>query len=144
VVIYLDTSALIKLYLLEEGSESVQRRIASQELPLPVWEVQEAELINALQLNVFWKKISQKQAENQIAHFYERQKKGHYFFPEIHRGELMKNFRTLSRENARLGCRTMDIFHVACALQIGATAFITFDDRQRSLAEFAKLQTGLV
>lgn len=141
-MIYLDTSALIKLYLLEEGSESVQRRVSAQNQPLPVWEIQEAELLNALQLNVFWGKISQQQGESQIELFFERQKKGHYFFPEIHRGELMKNFRTLSRETARLGCRTMDIMHVACALQLGATSFITFDDRQRALAEFAKIKIG--
>ncbi len=139
-MIYLDTSALIKLYLLEEGSKEVQQRIASQDRPLPVWEIQEAELMNALQLNVFWKKITQKQADSQIDLFHGRQKKGYYFFPEIHRTELMKTFRTLSRETARLGCRTIDIFHVACALQIGATSFITFDDRQRTLAEFVKLK----
>ncbi len=33
----------------------------------------------------------------------------------------------------------MDILHVACAVQIGATEFLTFDERQRALARQAKL-----
>lgn len=47
-MLYLDTSALLKLYLRESGSEAVQARVAAQDLPLPVWEIQEAELVNAL------------------------------------------------------------------------------------------------
>jgi len=42
-----------------------------------------------------------------------------------------------------LGCRTMDIFHVACAVEIGATEFLTFDRRQGSLAAHAGLKIGL-
>jgi len=45
-MLYLDTSALLKLYIREQGSEAVQARVASQDLPLPIWEIQEAELIN--------------------------------------------------------------------------------------------------
>jgi len=138
-VIYLDTSALIKLYLLETGSAKVHEVISSQDRPLPIWELQEAELFNALRLNVYWKKIGQSQAETQIELYHERKKRGLYYFPEIHRADLMKTFEKLSRETSRLGCRTMDIFHVACALQLGADLFLTFDERQRSLAKFAKL-----
>jgi len=35
----------------------------------------------------------------------------------------------------RGGHRTADILHVATALHLGATAFLTFDANQRSLAE---------
>jgi hypothetical protein len=33
----------------------------------------------------------------------------------------------------------MDILHVACALQLAPTFFITFDERQRELALHARL-----
>jgi hypothetical protein len=33
----------------------------------------------------------------------------------------------------------MDIFHVACALEIGATEFLSFDERQNALATHAGL-----
>jgi len=138
-MLYLDTSALLKLYIREPGSEAVQGRVASQDLPLPIWEIQEAELINALRLKVFWKEITPDQAETQIALFQKRRQQGFYHFPEIVRNELTKTFRQLSAETPRLGCRTMDIFHVACAVQIAATEFLTFDRRQRLLAVHAGL-----
>ncbi|MCW1883803.1 type II toxin-antitoxin system VapC family toxin [Luteolibacter flavescens] len=138
-MLYLDTSALLKLYILEKGSEAVQRQVASQDLPLPIWEIQEAELINALRLKAFWKEITCEQAEVQIGLFQDRQRRGLYLFPEIHRSDLMKTFRFLSAETPRLGCRTMDIFHVACAVQVAATGFMTFDTRQRELALHAGL-----
>jgi hypothetical protein len=34
----------------------------------------------------------------------------------------------------------MDILHVACALEIGASVFISFDQRQRALALDAGLK----
>ena len=33
----------------------------------------------------------------------------------------------------------MDVLHIACALQIGAECFISFDERQRALAVIAGL-----
>lgn len=139
-MLYLDTSALLKLYIHEPSSETVQSHVASQESPLPIWEIQEVELINALRLKVFWKEISTAQAENQIELFQNRRKRGLYFFPEINRISLMTRFLLLSKETPRLGCRTMDIFHVACALEIAATAFLSFDSRQNNLASHAGLK----
>jgi len=52
-VLYLDTSAFLKLYIREAGSEQVQSMVVSQFEPLPVWEILEMELCNALNLKVF-------------------------------------------------------------------------------------------
>jgi predicted nucleic acid-binding protein len=141
-MLYLDTSALLKLYIREQGSEAVQAHIVSQDLPLPIWEIQEAELVNALRLKAFWKEITPAQAETQIDLFQTRRKKGFYTFPEIDRTALMKRFLSLSAETPRLDCRTMDIFHVACALEISATLFLSFDQRQNALATHAGLTLG--
>jgi len=138
-MLYLDTSALLKLYVLEPGSEAVQRRIEAEEQPLPVWEIQRMELINALYLKVFWEEITRDQAEEQLALFRRRQSRGLYHFPHLDRGELSESFRQLAEETPRTGCRTMDVLHVACALQLNVGGFLTFDDRQRELAEWAGL-----
>jgi predicted nucleic acid-binding protein len=138
-MLYLDTSALLKLYIREHGSEVVQARVASQYLPLPIWEIQEAELINALRLKAFWQEITPAQVETQIGFFDDRRKRGLYLFPEIQRSSLMNTFRRLSMETPRLGCRTMDIFHVACAVEVAATEFLSFDQRQNALATHAGL-----
>ena len=39
------------------------------------------------------------------------------------------------RHVAKLGCRTLDTLHVACALELGAEKFWTFDERQQKLAK---------
>jgi predicted nucleic acid-binding protein len=138
-MLYLDTSALLKLYIREDDSDLAQSRISTQPHPLPIWEIQEAELVNALRLKVFWKEITLEQADTQIALFQNRRKRGLYFFPEIDRISLMQRFHHLSSHTSNLGCRTMDILHVACALEIGATQFLTFDQRQKNLATHAGL-----
>ncbi len=139
-MIYLDTSALVKLYVLEAGSEFVQSCLSEQDDPLPVWELQEAELANALHLKVFRNEWTEAEAELQIEHFHSRKQRGLYVFPEIDRVELIREFHRLSLETPRTGCRTMDILHVACALQIPSCRFLTFDGRQGKLARMAGLE----
>ena len=139
-MIYLDTSALVKLYVLEAGSEFVQSCLSEQDDPLPIWELQEAELANALHLKVFRNEWTEAEAELQIEHFHSRKQRGLYVFPEIDRVELIREFHRLSRETPRTGCRTMDILHVACALQIPSCRFLTFDGRQGKLARLAGLE----
>lgn len=141
-MLYLDTSALLKLYVLEEGSERVDALVRGQPHPLPVWEIQEMEFTNGLWLKVFRKEITKPQAETQLRLFQRRKKSGLYFFPEIHRSSLMATFERLSRRTPETGCRTMDILHVACALEIGAITFLSFDDRQRRLAAKEGLLPG--
>ncbi len=133
-MIYLDTSAFIKLYFLEEGSEFVQSCVVAQDEPLPVWELLRAEFMNACRLKVFWKDISDADADRLIADFYDRLRRGQYFVPDIDRSELMSQFRSMSIRTARLGCRTLDILHVACASQMNVSSFVSYDERQRSLA----------
>jgi len=139
-VIYLDTSALVKLYLLEDGSSAVQELVADQHDPLPVWELQEMELTNALRLKVFWGEISEADANHQLALFEQRKEKGHYYFPDLDRAALFTTFQRLAAHTSRLGCRTLDIMHVACACQLAPDLFVSFDARQRQLAELAGLR----
>ena len=55
---------------------------------------------------------------------------------------MLDDFQKLSSLTPRFGCRTLDILHVACALQIKPDLFVTFDSRQQQLAEEAGLATS--
>jgi hypothetical protein len=46
----------------------------------------------------------------------------------------------MASHSATLGCRTLDIIHVAAALVIGAGEFVTFDVRQGAMAKKAGLE----
>ena len=139
-MIYLDTSAFLKLYVRESGSALVQKLVTAQNEPLPLWDLLQAEMINAIRLKTFWGEIDGTQAGSLIALFDERLQRGQYFVAEIDRSRLMRAFRDLSDKTARTGCRTMVILHVACALQLGPNHFVSFDERQRSLASAAGLK----
>jgi predicted nucleic acid-binding protein len=40
----------------------------------------------------------------------------------------------------KLGTRTLDVMHVACACEIHADRFVSFDERQLGLAKLAGLR----
>ena len=101
-MIYLDTSALLKLYIHEAHSEAVQEWVESQDDPLPVWDLQQMELKNALRLKVFWGDLSATQADRLIQLFEQRLRRGQYYYPDIDRAELHAAFHDLSRETMRL------------------------------------------
>ncbi len=138
-MIYLDTSAFVKLYIREPDSDALQNLITSQNHPLPVWDMLEAELCNAIRLKVFWGELTEVQADRQIENYERRKNAGQYFIPDLSRLAVMASFHLLSRETSRLGCRTMDILHVAFALQLAPQTFVTYDERQQALAEHAGL-----
>ena len=141
-MIYLDTSALLKLYLLEAGSAWVQAQVAAQEDPLPIWELQEAELTNALRLKVFWTEITAGEADEQLALFRSRKARGLYMYPNLDRAALMERFRLLSQHSMKLGTRTLDVLHVACACELQVEKFLSFDRRQLDLAAQSGLAIG--
>jgi hypothetical protein len=139
-MLYLDTSALLKLYVREEGSEAVQSAVAGQARPIPVWDALEMEFTNALWQKVFWKEIKAADARRQLGLFEERRKRGLYFTPELSRSRLLERFRTLAERTPETGCRTMDVVHVAAALELDAELLVSFDERQRRLAKLSGLR----
>lgn len=47
----------------------------------------------------------------------------------------------LSREHTpKLGTRSLDVLHIACALELKLPAFLTFDERQQRLASAVGLR----
>ncbi len=143
-MIYLDTSALLKLYIRENGSSRVQELISQQDDPLPLTDILEMELTNALRLKVYWQEITVAQADEQLAFLADRKRRGLYVVPEVSRAALMATFRNLSSLTPELGCRTMDILHVAWAKQLQVTSFISFDQRQIALAQRAALKVVIL
>lgn len=141
-MIYLDTSAFLKLYIREDGSESVQGALESQDEPIPVLDVLEWEFVNALRLKVFWGELDGPTVNHLVALFDDRLLRGQYVVADIDRDRLTTDVRVLSMHTQTVGSRTLDVVHVAIAHQLQVNAFITFDDRQRALARTAGLAVG--
>jgi predicted nucleic acid-binding protein len=67
---------------------------------------------------------------------------GRYVPAEIMWRATMRREREISRVyTLSLGCRSLDVLHVATALELGVRAFVTFDRRQAQLARAVGLRT---
>ena len=138
-MIYLDTSAFLKLYVREQRSEFVQHCLESQDNPVPMPDILRCEFVNALRLKVFWNELDDPTVDHLLTLFDDRLLRGQYAVVEIDSSRRIDDFRDLSAHCRSLGCRTLDVLHVATALQLKPDRFITFDQRQRLLAVAAGL-----
>lgn len=133
--IYFDTGTLVKLYVVEQGSELVQQR-AAKAGEIPLNPLQTTELKNAILAAVGRKIISQEAAEKTLENFENDIDEG-YYVPEspdwIPVWQRASNFARQYTPN--ILCRTLDILHVALAEYAGIDEFVTGDKRQAALAE---------
>jgi predicted nucleic acid-binding protein len=134
-MIYLDTSAFIKLYLREEGSAEVHGLVVAQHDPLPVWHLVEIEFLNAVRFKVFLDEMGADEVERVIALYLDRKRSGQYFAPHLDPIALHELSLEMTRRTPIIGCRALDILHVAAARLCDATAFVTADKRQAALVE---------
>jgi len=94
-----------------------------------------AELVNAVFSYVFRRQISTRDAQLALANF-ERDCLGGLWAQADLPQRVFSTCEVLAtRHVATLGVRTLDTLHVAAALELKATAFWTFDQRQERLAE---------
>ena len=134
-MIYLDTSAFIKLYLHENGSAEVHGLVVAHAEPLPVWHFMELEFLNALRLKVFLAEMSPDDVERVISLYLDRKRSGQYFAPHLDPIALHELSLQMTVRTPIVGCRALDILHVAAARLCDATVFVTADKRQAALAE---------
>jgi len=134
-MIYLDTSAFIKLYLREEGSAKVHGIVVTQEEPLPVWLFMELEFYNALRFKIFLGEMTRDDVDRIISLYLERKSSGQYFAPRLDPIALHELSVQMTARTPTIGCRALDILHVAAARLCNAALFVTADKRQAALAE---------
>lgn len=134
-MIYLDTSAFIKLYLNEEGSAEVHGLVVAQQEPLPVWNLTELEFCNALRFKVFLGEMAPEAVERLISLYRDRKRHGQYFAPFLDPAALQALSLEMTERTPVIGCRALDILHVSAARLCDAALFVTADRRQATLAE---------
>jgi predicted nucleic acid-binding protein len=143
-LIYLDTSAFIKLYLHEDGSAEVHQLVTAQHDPLPVPSVLELEFCNALRFKVYLGEIDSQEIDRLMSSYRERRRSGLYFTPHLDPITLHEMALQMTLRTPLIGCRSLDILHVAAARLLEAERFITADRRQASLAESESLSVVVV
>ncbi len=139
---YADTSLLASLYLADANTPRALTAVAAVARPLWLTAWQEFELENAFQLRLFRQESSRADLEAATAHLAEDLAAGMVVPASFPFASVLPIARQLTaRHTAACGCRAFDVFHVAAALQMGASRFLSFDVRQLTLARAAGLRT---
>ena len=140
--LWLDTSVLVSLYVPEARSMSVARLVRRAAEPIPFTQLHELEIVNALRLRVLRREAAGALIGATIIRLHDDLRDG-----TLHRlaidwpVTLAKAIELANQHTARIGCRSLDVAHVAAAVLSGCERFVTADLRQSRIARRAGLRT---
>lgn len=140
-MIYCDTSFLAALYLPEEVFEPRARTIsATFERSIPYPWLLELELCNAIYRGLGRNLYDRRSCTSILRQISADKDTGILWVWSVDSSTLFKGAMELSRRfTPTHQCRTLDVLHVAAALESGAGTLASFDHRQRKLAVSAGL-----
>lgn len=137
---YLDSSALVKLYVPEKESAALSQWISGK--PISFTQFHELEVKNAIRLKCFRDPSLADLCQKVTALIDSDLENGVLFRPSLIWAEIFKLAVQLSvLHTSDIGCRSLDILHVAAAKVGDYQSFLTYDDRQARLAAAAGLKT---
>jgi predicted nucleic acid-binding protein len=140
-----DTSFLASLYLVDTHTPKARARLRQirppEELLLSPFHLYE--LPNAVRLSVFRGLRNAAAAETILAAFEADLASGYFALPTCNLASVLIEARRLSASHTMTaGHRAFDILHVAAALYLRTSEFLTFDTNQRKLATTVGLKPG--
>ena len=139
--IYVDPSALRSVYLHDERSARLCAWRARTGGALPITRFGRAEIVNSLHLAVHRKILRRPEAAGAVADLEADIREGRLLLVDaLWRRTLDLSVELSALHSADLGTRTLDVLHVASAVLLTATVFVTYDKRQSALARVAGLR----
>ena len=133
---YPDTSFVLSLYLLDIHSAKAAAHLAGRNRPLAVSALLAFELEQALDLAMFRKKVAPAQGHKALSDWQADLASGTVEIVGTDWPQAFEEARRIARlRTVTEGCRSLDILHVAAALVSEADELLTFDERQRKLAQ---------
>jgi len=138
---YADTGVMVKGYVLEPDSEVAVGILDSLGDHLLYSHLHSIEIPNAIRLKRFRGEITKAQENAANRAFLSDIETGVLTPCEYDLGEVFLLAERLSaKHSATLGSRSLDLLHVAAAIEAGATHFASLDARQRKVASFNGLK----
>jgi predicted nucleic acid-binding protein len=138
---YADTGVMVKGYVLEADSEKAVGILDSLGDHLLYSHLHSIEIPNAIRLKHFRGEISKAQESAATRAFLSDVESGVLTTCEYDLGEVFLLAERLSaKHSANLGSRSLDLLHVAAAIEAGATHFASLDARQRKVASLNGLK----
>ena len=142
---YVDPSALLKLYVHQPESAEMSAWRTRAKGALAVTHHGRVEIINGICLAAFRRYITVEAMSDALASVEEDFREGRYNQADLVWRAALKRAGDLSQKHTpALGCRSLDVLHVASALELELKNFLTFDRRQQKLAKAAGLKPILL
>ena len=138
--IYVDSSFVVSLYVTDQHSAESRRRVLSAPR-LWLTPLHNAEWAHALAQHVFRGKLSAGEAQLMSAGLDSDKIVGRWMSIGMPENAFELCAELGRRHGPKLGVRTLDSLHVACALELKAERFWTFDERQAKLARAEGLKS---
>jgi len=138
---YFDTSIITKWYVREDDSEAALRVRQRFEPPAVLTHLHRLELSNAWQLKLSRKEIRKSVLARAREDLLTDVNAGVWVAPVYDLADVFRRAEELSSSHtAKLGARSLDILHVAAALELSVKTFVTGDSRQAKLASACRLR----
>lgn len=138
---YYDTGVLLPLYVKESFSERVIALAESRREAIPLNLLQQVEMENAVRLKLFRGDIDGARMSVVIASRDADLRCGRLVLRPVNWMLALEDARRIgARTTSRWGCRTLDLIHVAIAVQWQCSLFVTANERQLKAAIAAELK----
>ncbi len=135
-IAYPDTSFLVSLYANDAHGVIANNYLAKNQKPLVLTPFSKSETHHALRLLVFRKEMTESLMTRHFLTLERDQEEGFLEMALTDFNDVLLNTSRLSHRHAtEFGVGYLDLVHVASALLINAQRFLTFDLRQRKLAQ---------
>lgn len=139
--IYVDPSALRSLYLHDARSRAMARWRRRHPGAVPVTHHGRVELVNAMALAVFRRDIAAADLAGALADLDDDFAAGRLVQADVLWRRALDRAADRSRAHTPgLGTRSLDVLHVACALELACTVFVAHDGRHAALAKAVGLR----
>lgn len=138
---YFDTALLVKSYVEEETSPLADALLQEATSPIDFTELHGLEVRTALRLKHFRGELTAAELTGTLQTLQADLAAGLLVKPALDLGAMFHRAEALSaRHAAETGARSLDILHVAAAVELDADAFASLDERQRAVAHKAGLK----
>jgi predicted nucleic acid-binding protein len=139
-IIYADTSFIVSVYV-QDGHSAAAQELMNLNPRLWFSPLHLAECFHAIAQQVFYGRITAADAQDIYGNLRSDQTAGLWAETPIPENAFELCADLARRYGPKLGIRTLDSLHVACALELKAEQFWTFDERQAKLAKAEGLET---
>lgn len=137
---YADSSFLVSLYTPDSNSAQALEEFRDSGPQFLLTPFGEFEFANALELRVYRRELSPREADAYLQALETDVRAGVFLRSAMPAAAYERALFLARRHTRQSGVRSLDILHVAIALELGTQVFLTFDRGQKKLAQAAGLK----